>query len=311
MLMQWFLLSLLIRHVPRPRALLICLVTAFVSPLTAFWSDPARFSCYAFVFAAFWCVDRANETSRPHLLLGFGAVIFAYEACADRFSLVFLPGFALLGVLAAMDPRAVRGGRFGRLASLALPLAFAIAVATAHLPALFAPGRPVLQPGNGVLLAREALPMLFAVRWPAGSAQPAGVGAALVWTAALLFMGACVAGYAFALRKSTCWETRSLAASALIVWASNVIAFLALPEAGPYACRDLAPLLYTAPFALAPAAVVVGVRRLAVLVCPFVLASVVAGIVDREAAGNVRSHAFSGSATANATPQIPFFEQAQ
>ncbi|MDR3708792.1 MAG: glycosyltransferase family 39 protein [Capsulimonadaceae bacterium] len=256
--MQGFLYAILRRRLTRRLALLLCLPTAFVSPIFALNMFYPRFVTLAIAMASLWLADGATSARRPLAWLAGATTLFSFGIYVDEYILFFLPGLGILGLLAAFDPPSTPRQRLTRFIWFAIPLAAGCLVmlyvrAIAHATGTIGDATGAIRQFNAHLLIHECLPYLFAAKWydqgVPRPVQPSGLVQILLWAAAAAYIGACAYGCVQAARPSTPWRTRRLAACALAIWGFGVVAFLISHVAvDAKSCRYIAPILFTAPF---------------------------------------------------------------
>jgi hypothetical protein len=253
------------------------------------------------VFVSIWLAARSVDRSRgPLWLLGSGLTA-GLAVYFDLFTLQMMPAVAVFALFcalsppqAAASPRAVAMPReaipLSRVSSLtagALAGAVITAYSRAHPVADASKATLALDrfPANWELLTQICLPYLlgFRVFIPdgAGGARPWAsppLMQIVQWAGLLAFSAAVVWAAVAAARRSVPTSVRRLGALGLVGTLSSLGGFLvsSMPE-DVFSARYLAPIIWFAPFTLAPAAHALRPRRLAIALAPFVVAVGVGG----------------------------------
>jgi hypothetical protein len=287
LLQLWLAFAVLRRRLGAALALLGALVLIFtpraVNSVTLY---PPRQWCITCVFAAIWLLDGAFERRRPALHLAAGAMMGILALYLDLFALQFLAGLGLFALACSLDgagrPAAVlrRLGALGAGAALGLALVWLLRRSpetTAHTASLSL----ARLPENYELLWRTCLPWLLGykvftqrdVMWQA----PQLFEAVQLAGAVLLALGILYGGLAIFVRRLP-WPVRRLGLLGCAVAGSSLAGFLisSMPV-DQYSARYLAPIIWTAPFALAPVAYLLRPRRFGLALAPYLAAAVVGG----------------------------------
>jgi hypothetical protein len=270
------------RAVGRGGALLACLPLVF-SPQSvngvALYA-PRQWSITAAVLAI-WLACRAAGRRAPLWLAGSGLVA-GLAVYLDLFTLVFMPAVGVGALWCALGaPR-----RWRAVAALAAGGAVGVAVIAWSRSQPVADGAKAgLTLGrlghNWTLLTEQCLPYLLGVRVfvqdPATLAHVPWPGPAWLapvqWAGALGFAAAAVWAVVAVVGRRGPVAVRRLGAVGVVGSAATLGGFLvSTMPADLLAARYLAPIVWLAPFTLAPAAYALGSRAFAVAVAPFALA---------------------------------------
>ncbi|HEX7452991.1 MAG TPA: hypothetical protein VF294_11930 [Polyangiaceae bacterium] len=289
LLLVCFAFGTLRRHFEAwPTALLVSPLIVTTGPLHIYMFSPPRQAALTLVFAAIWLLDGAPGRRHSAVGLAAGAFVAGLSCFADPYALLFLPALALFCVLgAAAEPAPARlqslaAGAAGAVAGL-IPVWLLTHSADAS-PGVFHLRADVIT--HNLKLLREAcLPYLLGTTayysphealvqpWPA----PAWFRAVQLAGATLLLLGMAFGGVAVALR-SLPFAVRRLAALGAIMLPATLAAFaVSVMVMDRLSARYLVAIILMAPFALAPALFLMGSRRFALLMAPFLASVVVAG----------------------------------
>jgi hypothetical protein len=253
------------------------------------------------VFVSIWLAARSVDRSRgPLWLLGSGlnaglAVYF------DLFTLQMMPAVAVFALFCALSPRqapasprpvampreAIPLSRVSSLAAGALAGAVITAYSRAHPVADASKATLALDrlQANWELLTHICLPYLLGFRvfvpdgaggtWPWASPPLMQI---VQWAGLLAFFASVVWAAVAAARRSVPTSVRRLGALGLVGTLSSLGGFLvsSMPE-DVFSARYLAPIIWFAPFTLAPAAHALRPRSFAIALAPFVVAVGVGG----------------------------------
>jgi hypothetical protein len=289
MLLVCFAFGTLRRHFEAwPTALLVAPLVVTTGPLHIYMFSPPRQASLTLVFASIWLLDGAPRWRHSALALAAGAFVAGLSCFADPYALLFLPALALFLVLgAAFQPaparmRALAAGIAGGLAGL-IPV-WALTHSANASPGVFHLRADVVT--HNLRLLREAcLPYLLGTTayyspheplvqaWPA----PLWFRAIQLGGATLLLLGIAFGAIAVALR-SIPFAVRRLAILGAIMLPATLGAFaLSVMVMDRLSARYLVAIVLMAPFALAPALLLLGSRRFALLIAPFLTSAAVAG----------------------------------
>jgi hypothetical protein len=246
---------------------------------------PRQWSITVAVLAV-WLAARAGGRSAPFWLLGSGFVA-GFAVYLDLFTLQVMPAIGVFALWCALcAPR-----RMWAVGALLLGTAAGVAVIAWSRAQPVADGAKAgltLERigGNWTLMVDQCLPYLLGVK--VFVQDPVTLGHVL-WPAPWplqVIQGAA----AFGFLAAVCWATvavvrrigpapvRRLGALGLIGSAASIGGFLvSTMPADLLSARYLAPIIWLAPFTLAPAAHVVGTRRFAVAIAPLVVAIGIGG----------------------------------
>jgi hypothetical protein len=277
-------------------AVLVLPLVLTPSPLHTYILGPPRQAALTLVFLSFWLLDGASRSRRSLADYGLGCAVAMLACYADPYALVFLPAAGLLALLASVDgvprPRFRSGVLRRRIVSCAAGAAMGV------LPLLWLLTRPASRHGellltrealarNGELLVSKCLPWILSATayaptghdlaygpWPA----PAIVRALQLVGAAVFVVG-CLSGVAAAFAKTQVpWPVRRLGIVGAFVLPVTVAGFLlSVMVMDLFSARYLAAIVLASPFALAPAGVLLGERRAAATLAPYVVSAGLAG----------------------------------
>jgi len=280
------------RHLLPMAAAAATLPVVFTSlPLNGVILYPPRQWAITAVIATIWVLDGASHARRPLARLALGSGLTLVALYLDLFTLQFLPALGFLALACCGDEAPARPLLLRRIGACALgaaggALIFALS-RLAITPGVNTVGASVLSfttiRRNAALLWETCLPLLLSVqvyipgahlypdRW-----QPAApIQAIQLVGAFLLLAGIVFGGVALPLRRLP-WPLPRLGAFGAIVAATTIVGFLiSRSPVDLWASRYLAPILWAAPFALAPAARLLGGRRFLLALAPYVLATIV------------------------------------
>jgi hypothetical protein len=262
------------------------------------------------VIAAVWLLDGAGDARRPLPRYAFGAALGGFALYCDLFAVQFLPALGCFALACCVDRAPTRARAVKRAAACGAGFLGGLAlVALSRLAATPSPNS--VRGGalsfeqvrrNAALLWDQCLPWLLGYgvyipgaglypdRWmpPAPIALVQIVGAllfvaGLAWGGVALLIGrgpgASRGGVVtrwFARRQP--WPVYRLGAFGAIVAATTLGGFLV--SSSPYdmwAARYLAPTIWAAPFALVPAAQILGARRFLPALAPYIVAAALGG----------------------------------
>jgi hypothetical protein len=275
--------------------------TAFVLTLPLVVS-PASIHTYALypprqlgitlTVAAFWVLNGARRSRRPHAMLAIGAMLYGLALSADPYPMVLAPIVLGYALLVALDRRASAdfGAVIRPLGSAALGL---LAGLVPFVLLRRAAGATTGQMGlstsvlrhNWDLLVRECLPWALSYKvYSAPNAANYRPWDAPIPIQAVQIAGAMIAGgiVVFALVASR-WSSiprsvRQLGFASAMTYPIAIAAFLvSVMVMDHFSMRYLAVLTLMLPFAAAPAAYALGRGRFAALIAPHLVASAVCG----------------------------------
>lgn len=289
----WLVYDLLRRRIDAWAAFILCLALVFTpQAINGVALYLPRQSSITLIFAAVWLLDRACPSRRDVLWIAAAALAAVLAVYADMFTLVFLPGVMVFTGLCITFDRPKLQILLRRV--IAATCAFAIAgmlywlLRRSHIPAshkatlgfdnlarnwkLFTSACLPWALSYGVYVPGETL---IPHRW-----RPPGFDAFQI-AAAVLFGLLTLAAIGSLFLRSISWETRRLAAFGLTVVAATLAIFLlsVMPE-DMWGARYLAPIIWVAPLTLAPVALMLRKRELALLLGPYVLCAAVGGWVS-------------------------------
>jgi len=269
-------------------ALLVSPLVVTTGPLHIYMFSPPRQAALTLIFAAIWCLDGASNARRPALWLALGAFVSGAACFADPYALLFLPALALFALSLGWGQERSRRVRCLAAAAVGAVLGLVPVWALTHSaeasPGVFRLHTEVIS-HNLKLLDEVCLPYLLATTaWFSPSAAGVEVWPAPVWFrciqwvgAVLLLLGVCAGGVGAAYRAFPA-PIRRLAALGSLMLPVTLAGFaLSVMVMDRLSARYLVAIVLMAPFALAPALQVLGQRRFALLLSPFLLSATVAG----------------------------------
>lgn len=246
--------------------------------------------CITSLFLALWLLNRANESKRQLWHYAGAAVALVASLYMDLYGLQLLAGVGLFALLTIVSGGVFRRQTLRRLAVFGGTFALALAVLwwARQVPvASTSQTRLSLErvPHNLALLWDTCLPWLlgYKVFVPGASLYPAvwQGPAAVTWfargAAALLALGF-LAAFGLLFSRRVAWTVKRLALLGLAVTASSLGGFLvSTMPSDMWSTRYLAPILWTAPFTLAPLAAVLSPGRLLTGLTPYVAVAALGG----------------------------------
>jgi hypothetical protein len=282
------------RHLAPLAAAVATLPVVFTpTPINGVILYPPRQWAITAVVAAVWLLDGASRAHRPRARLALGSGLAIVALYLDLFTFQFLPALALLALACCQDDAPARPLLRRRIGACALGAAGGATI--------FALSRLAIVPGvntveanavslatirrNATLLWGDCLPLLLSVRvyipgarlYPERWQAPVPFGAIQLVGASLLLAGIAFGGAALLLHRLP-WPLRRLGGFGALVAATTLLGFLV--SGSPidlWAARYLAPIVWAAPFAIAPAARLLGGRRFLLALAPYALATIVGG----------------------------------
>ncbi|MBN1206316.1 MAG: hypothetical protein JXB05_15475 [Myxococcaceae bacterium] len=246
--------------------------------------------CITLIFLGLWLLDGASQSRRPLPRYAAGAFMGPLAIYLDLYGLQLMPGFGAFALACCVDgwPGLSRGWR--RLASSAAGGALGWAGLQwlrHHSGATASTASLSLEPmaRNWNLLWEACLPWVlgYGVYVPGPNLYPDRWAPALPFAlvqklgAALLVLGIVVGGVSLFLWRLP-WRVRRLGGLGAMVSAAALGGFLVSPmPADMWSARYLAPIVWFAPFALAPAALLLRARRFSLALAPYLLSAAVGG----------------------------------
>jgi hypothetical protein len=275
LLLTFFAFDCLRRRLPVSAAAVAALALAFTpQAISGVALYAPRQWCLTFLVAGVWLLDGASAGGKPLVRYAAGACVGVLSLYLDLFSLQLMPALAVLALGACLDGRPKGAELARRIAAAAAGTALALFVLWLSRQSPVANATKATLAferwrGNLGLLWDTCLPWilgygvyvpgknLYPDRWT----PPALFHAVQVLGAASLMAGIAFGGAA-ALWRRIPWEVRRLGLFGFVATASALGGFLvsSMP-ADMWSARYLAPIVWTAPFALAPVAYVLGPRR--------------------------------------------------
>jgi hypothetical protein len=246
-----------------------------------------------FIFLGLWLLEGASQSRRPLLRYVVGVALGPVAAWLDLFTLQLMPGFIAFALACCVDDWRGFAAGWRRVAAT---LGGVVLGWLANRWLRSQPGRSSttaklsLEPleHNARLLWEQCLPWLLGygvnraddtynmVRW-----EPPLAFALLQKLGAVLFVvGVVVGGLALFSRRLP-WRVRRLGGVGGMVSAAALGGFLLSHQpVDMWSARYLAPIIWFAPFALAPAALLLRTRRFAVALAPYIVTAAVGGWVS-------------------------------
>jgi hypothetical protein len=277
-----------------PAALVVLPLVFAPDPVHTYVLYPPRQASLTLVFLAFWLLHTAPTARRPRLGLAAGGAVATLAVYADPYALLFLPAVVLLGLLASRD-----AGDDGGRALRARLAAVAYGALAGAVPYVLLRGDPLATHGqtsltldvarhNLDLLADPCLPWLLSTKVYAArhmsDYQPWEVGPAahaFQVAAAALFVLGLASGAALFFSRRLPWPLRRLALAGAFMLPVTVGGFLVSPMVmDHFSSRYLAAIILVSPFCLAPAAALLGTRRAALALAPYLVSAAVSGWVS-------------------------------
>lgn len=251
---------------------------------------PPRQWAITAVFAACWALDGASAARRPGRWYATGALLGALALYLDLFTLQFLPGLAAFALACCLDGAPPRNMRWRRIGACMLGCAAGLGLVwlARQQPGAGAPPAAdglAAAPEHLRLLLDAALPWALSARvyipgaslYPALWRPPAAFLVVQYGGALLLLAGLASGGLALGCR-SLPWPVRRLGGLGALVAACSLGGFVvAAAPRDMWSARYLAPLIWMAPFALAPTAYLLRPRRFALALAPYLVAAAVGG----------------------------------
>lgn len=273
----------------------ICILTLVITPsaINSVIISPPRQWSITLIFLSIWLLDGASESGRWSLVrFALGVLWAALAVFVDLYALVFMPGIALLALMCLTEGTSERkiwlrraaacgvGAAIGAAAVVSIRLA-SPAVAHRILGADFIHIRYRLG-----LLWHKCLPFSLGYKLFQDSENPF---ARTLWAAPMpwyllqliggwsLIAGMTLGGVMF-LRTKLPWGARRLGLFGVVVAATTALVFVvSMMPVDMWAVRYLGPVFWMAPFALAPLAASLRLRRLAVAIAPYLIVAAVGG----------------------------------
>jgi hypothetical protein len=289
-------------------AALCVLPLVFVpDPVHTYVLYPPRQASLTLAFLALWLVQGAFEqgaSRSPRARFAIGGAVASLAVYADPYALLLLPAQGLLALLASLDRSTATSAGAPTSDRTAAELArrlgaWGAGLAAGALPYVWLRRHPLATHGQTSLtldVARHNLellgdpcgPWLLSTKvWAAehmSDYQPWRTGAA--WhafqlvAAALLLVGL-ASGAALVATKRLPWSLRRLGVVGAAMVPVTVGGFLVSPMVmDQFSSRYLAAILLFAPLCLAPAAALLGRRRFALALAPYLLSAAVSGWVS-------------------------------
>ncbi len=280
------------RHLTALAAAAATLPVVFTTiPINGVILYPPRQWAITAVIATVWLLDGASHARHPALRLALGSGLAFVALYLDLFTLQFLPALGFLALACCGDAAPARPLLLRRIGSSALgALGGALLFALSRLAVT--PGVNTVEANvlsfttirrNAALLWETCLPLLLSVqvyipgaqlypdRW-----QPPALFAAIQIVGAFLLLAGLVCGGAALLLRRLPWPVRRLGAFGALVAATTIVGFLlSRSPIDLWASRYLASIVWAAPFALVPAARLLGGRRFLLALAPYALATIV------------------------------------
>lgn len=282
--------ELLVRRLGTRRASIVVLPLVITPWAITYWViSPPRQWCVALIFGSIWLLDGASSSRGSILRYALGTMTALLAIFVDLFAMVFAPALAALALMCVFDGAGKQRIRRRAIACI-------VGAIVGAMPALAS--RLVIGPNvaqsaisldrigyNARLLWNRCLPFALGYALYQDSEFPLRRS---LWTAPMpwqvlqiaggwsLLLGI-VLGGAF-IRSKLSWRVRRLGLFGFLVTLTTLAAFLvSVMPVDMWAVRYLAPIFWTAPFALAPLAARWGTRRFAIALAPYLLVALVGG----------------------------------
>ncbi len=287
LILLWLAFAVLRKRVDITCALILLLPLVFtpraINSVTVY---PPRQWCITCVFAAIWLLDGAGQSRRPLLRCAAGAFASILALYFDLFALQFVMGVGFFAIACSLDGKANAAAVLQRVGACAIGAAGGLSLlwllrqsphAASHAASL-----TVARIAHNLALLRETcLPWLLSykvftergVTWQ----PPAIFRAVQIAGAGLLVLSMLFGGAALFLKRLP-WSVRRFGGLGFMIAGSSLGGFLvsSMPV-DQYSARYLAPIVWAAPFVLAPAAYLLRTRRFGLLVAPYLVAAAVGG----------------------------------
>ncbi len=236
--------------------------------------------------AGVWFADKSTTARRPVPWLVASAAFTVGGLFNDYFALVMLPPIALFAVLCAWEGEGSTRARIQRLVAWTLPFVVLVVLALAFHRG--APRQSLMAQQlarNWTLLVDHVLPFAFGYRVFVSHSPNAfnpwvlpGAVTVLQKVAAGLAGGVWLLGGLAFFFKRVSWPARRLALLGTGSGLAAVAAFLLSTQPSDmWSARYLAPLVWMAPFTLAPLIAAWGEKRVGVLLLPYLASVAFAG----------------------------------
>jgi hypothetical protein len=296
------------RHLDPWIAALLTLPLVFTpSPLHTYILGPPRQAALTLVFLSVWTTDGAARSRAPRVRYFAGAALASLACFADPYALLFLPSLVLFSLLAVFDglDEPLRTSALAHRAGVSMAGA-----ATGFVPFLLLVSSAKAAHGettftaasiarNYRLLSEECLPWLLSttaytpirelgyVAWHPGVFRPVQVTGGLVLILGMSF------GFLALRTSSVPWPVRRLGLFGFTLLPAAIGGFLvSVMVMDLFSTRYLAAIVLVSPFALAPAAYLLGHARFGAALAPYIASAAVAGWLGfgAEVAGPVPVH---------------------
>ena len=295
LLLTWFVWDVARRRVGLAAATVACLAIVLgPRAITEVALYAPRQWCFTALAAASWLLDGAAGARRPGLRYGLGVALALAATALDLIAAAFLPALGLFAAACCLDEFPGRRAVLRRLAACGVGVAVGLLVAwlprqAAEASTWKAGASPRYVPRNAPLLFGDALPWTLSARvlvpgpirkslypWE----PPAAFRAVQLAGAGVLVLGL-LSGAAAAPWRRVPWEVRRTGLLGATITAGLIAAYLVSVMPGdPWSVRYLGPIIWSAPWALAPAAYLLGARRLGLVLVPYFLAAAAGGWVS-------------------------------
>ena len=290
LLLVFFSYQTLQRHLGSIKAAILNLPLVF-APIAL--SIPLLYAgrqwCITVLFGSIWCLQRAGTSKFPRLFYALGVSTALLALHLDRFALIFMPGILFLIVTSLRDGCATNRLVLQRIG--ACLSGGVIGLLSYYL--VHATDEPVSQMQWGLTYLSKNLPLLWSsclpyllsyrVFIPGGNLypdlwRPPGGFLGVQLLGAVVFIALLAFGGASIVLARIPWPIRRLGVVGLIICACSLGGFcLSVMPVDVWSVRYLSPILWSAPFAIAPAAFLLRGRSLALLLGPYLISAAVAG----------------------------------
>lgn len=279
------------RHVTGLAAAVLVLPLVFTpSPVHTYVFSPPRQAALTLVFLSVFLFDAVEGNRRPALFSSLGAATLGFACFADPYALLFVPSIASVAVPAVLSGDRARrpsllfhtflGGAIGLA-----PFLWVLGRADSTHGVLSLTARQVSH--NFGLFVHDCFPFLLSTKIYAPSVS----GDWLPWngprwfrviqvSGAVAFVGAVLSGGALAVSGRATRAVARFGALGSSMLPVAVCGFLlSVMPVDQFSARYLVAILLTAPFALAPVCELLGPRRSALVIFPYLVASAVGGFL--------------------------------
>ena len=295
-LLTWLTFSLLCKRLDLALAFVITLVLVFAPySINAVALYAPRQWCITAVVAAIWLLDGASESRWPLMRYAAGTALGGFALYLDYFAILFVGGIVLFAIACSFDGN-MRAPVLRRLGACVLGSAIG-GLLTWRLYHYAPPTPPVRQTArlslallrrNIGLFWQDCFPWILSskVYIPEPGTPNLTLWEAPAWFHMIQTLGAVslvlgiLCGGVLVFSRSVPWRVRRLGGLGFVVSGCTIAGFLtsqAASDAGRWATRYLAPIIWTAPFALASVAYLLRTKRFTLGIVPYLVAAAISG----------------------------------